>query len=843
MTQPRYLCLHGHFYQPPRENPWLEDVEVEESAFPHHDWNARITTECYAPNTAARITTWDGKILDIRNNYTQISFNFGPTLLSWLEARRPHIYEDIIEADRISARLRSGHGNALAQSYNHAILPLATPREKLVQVVWGLEDFRERFGRDPEGMWLPECAVDMETLECLASNGIRFTVLAQRQARRFRRLDGAESWTSCDGGSIDPTRPYVCTLPSGASIVLFFYDGPISQAIAFEGLLHDGTHFAARLLSGFSENREWPQFLSIATDGESYGHHHNRGEMALAYAIHVIERDGLAKLTNFGEYLAQTTPDAEVQIWNNSSWSCVHGVERWRSDCGCHSGNHGSWNQRWRGPLRDAFRLLSEKADEIYDQQAPRYFRDPQAALLAYVKVLLGARLETFRAFLSEHGGEEFAEEDFLDALGLMEMMRTAQLLFTSCAWFFDEVSGIESVQNMKYAARLMQLMRPHAPHIEARFLAMLEKAESNLPAIGNAREVWRRFVKPNIVDLQRVIAHHAITHHDRIAEGFQRLFAYDIHERDGVTMAFGSTRLKLSRVSARSLIDGESIDRTVVVLHFGGHDFRCSQTTPVSHNDYQNLRETLFTAYHKHSITDLVRIVDEHFGRNYYSLHHLFMEGRRELLHGITLSSFQRFETSITLIYEENRRFMEYLLEMGAPLPAGFLTAAEFVLRGRILEEIDGFEDSHDPAGLLELAREAHRYKLAITDPTVRTRMTDILDSACAHLALNPSTASCQHANSILEVLEFLQLKIDLWDAQNIVFALVHGRPLPSRFAPGAMGQRDGALPASQEFRDLARRIHVSLEPMEEVMPPAGQAPIHGVSGESLTPIEISPS
>ncbi len=817
ISHPRFLCIHGHFYQPPRENPWLEDLEVEESAQPYHDWNERITMECYGPNTAARISTWDGRILDIRNNYTKISFNFGPTLLSWLEVHRPHIYEDIIEADRISVVKRSGHGNAIAQAYNHAILPLATAREKQIQVVWGLEDFRERFGRDPEGMWLPECGVDLETLETLAANGIRYTVLAPRQARRFRVLSGTQSWMSCDGGRIDPTRPYICSLPSGKSIVLFFYDGPISQAVAFEGLLNDGNHFAARLMSGYSPDRNWPQLLHIATDGESYGHHHRQGEMALAYALHVIERERWATLTNYGEYLSQFTPEAEVQIWNNSSWSCVHGVERWRSDCGCQTGRHGDWNQRWRSPLREAFRVLADKAEEVYQQTAPKFFADPERALLSYIRVLLNPKLEQFRLFVEAEGHGGLTEEQSLEALRLMEIMRNAQYLFTSCAWFFDEVSGLETIQNLKYAGRLLQLLRDYAPQLEPRFLSVLERAESNIPTIGNAREAYKRFVKPNVVDLQRVIAHHGIAHYNRQVEGFHRLFAYEIHERESVTKAFGNTRLKLCRVSALSMIDGETADRTVVVLHFGGHDFRCSMTAPLSHADYEELKEILFTTYHKHSLTELVRVVDEHFGRNYYSLHQLFTEGRRDLLHGITLDAFQRFDTSITMIFEENRRFMDYLLEMGAPLPQGFLSAAEFVLRGQLLAELDRFVDSGSTTGLLEVAREINRYRIRLVDPLVIRRVEEALELIFTKLALNPDTAVCLVAGALIEAIELLSLKLDHWEAQNIVFALVHGRPLPSHLArqPGRRPKPSEA--ASSELKQLAQRLRISTDPFEQ--------------------------
>ena len=347
----RFICVHGHFYQPPRENPWLEEVEVQDSARPYHDWNARITAECYAPNGASRILDGDRRIAEITNNYRRISFNIGPTLLAWLEGAAPVTYEQIIAADQASRGERGGHGNALAQPYNHVILPLATRRDKETQVAWGIADFRARFGRDPEGMWLPETAVDTETLEVLAARGIRFTILAPRQAARAR--PPGRDWIDVRGGRIDPSRPYLCRLPAGAAITLFFYDSPIARAVAFEGLLNSGEAFANRLTAAFREDRKGPQIVHIATDGESYGHHHRFGDMALAHALRLIEEGGTARLTNYGEFLALHPPDHEVEILEPTSWSCPHGVERWRANCGCHA-EHEGWTQEWRRPLREA---------------------------------------------------------------------------------------------------------------------------------------------------------------------------------------------------------------------------------------------------------------------------------------------------------------------------------------------------------------------------------------------------------------------------------------------------------------------------------------------------------
>src|SRR5438128_953228 len=333
----RYICIHGHFYQPPRENPWLEAIELQDSAYPYHDWNERITAECYAANSVSRVLDGENQIIELVNNYSKISFNFGPTLLYWLEAKAPSVYAAILEADRESQKNFSGHGSALAQVYNHTILPLANARDRYSQILWGIRDFERRFKRAPAGMWLPETAVDLQSLEILAELGIRFTILAPHQAGRIRRL-GGRAWRDVSGGRIDPTQAYEQRLPSGRRIALFFYDGPISRAVAFEGLLSRGEDFANRLLGAFTDDRDWDQLVHIATDGESYGHHHKFGEMALAWALQLIDQRDDVELTNYGEYLERNPPELEVQILDKTSWSCAHGVGRWMADCGCSTG-------------------------------------------------------------------------------------------------------------------------------------------------------------------------------------------------------------------------------------------------------------------------------------------------------------------------------------------------------------------------------------------------------------------------------------------------------------------------------------------------------------------------
>ena len=510
-THERYVTVHGHFYQPPRENPWLEMVETQDSAAPYHDWNERITDECYARNGASRIVNERNQITRIVNNYARMSFNFGATLLSWLEQCAPRAYRSILEADAESRERFSGHGSAMAQVYNHIIMPLASTRDKRTQIAWGIADFESRFGRKPEGMWLAETAVDTETLELLAEHGIVFTVLAPHQCARVRELGSKSGWIETGDASVDTTHPYVVKLRTGRTIALFFYDGPRSRAIAFEGLLNSGEGFATRLIGGFRD-RESAQLAHVATDGESYGHHHRFGEMALSYALHFIEARGLAKITNYGEFLAKFPPTWEAQIAEETSWSCSHGVERWRSNCGCNGGK--PYNQRWRGPLRQGLDELRDALEPLIAKAGSQWFKDPAAARDAYIEVMLDGSKQ--QAFLEAQRARPLSEAEDIAALKLMELERHAQLMYTSCGWFFDDISGIETVQIIAYAARVLEyaadLFGEAGVELEQRFIERLAEAESNVPGEGTGATIYTRRGRALKVGLEQLAAHYALS-------------------------------------------------------------------------------------------------------------------------------------------------------------------------------------------------------------------------------------------------------------------------------------------------------------------------------------------
>ena len=453
------LVIHGHFYQPPRENPWTGEVETEPSAAPFHDWNERIHAECYAPNV---------------DNYPLISFNFGPTLLSWLAEHHADTYQKILAADKISAEARGGHGNAIAQAYGHAILPLCNERDRLTQVVWGLADFRFRFGRDAEALWLPETAANDEVLSLLIEQGMRYVILAPAQAK----------------GNIDSSKPYVFRHVdgSGRSLAVFFYNGPLARAIAFEGALSSSRGLVERFVSA----ARLGDLVNVATDGETYGHHFKFGDLGLAHALRAEAKAAGFWITNYAQYLDHHPPELTVEIDNGpdgegSSWSCVHGVARWARDCGCHTGGEPDWNQKWRQPLRAAFEFLRDDAAVKFEDAASGLLRDPWEARNDYISVVLDP--DARESFLDRHSlrGAE-------DVLKLMEMQRSALLMFTSCGWFFSDLAGIETVQVMRYAARVIDLMdQLGLDPPRQRFLEILSEAKSNRPEKGNGADIFSR--------------------------------------------------------------------------------------------------------------------------------------------------------------------------------------------------------------------------------------------------------------------------------------------------------------------------------------------------------------
>jgi alpha-amylase/alpha-mannosidase (GH57 family) len=813
----RYVCIHGHFYQPPRENAWLEYVEEQDSAYPFHDWNERITAECYAPNGMSRILDANNDVEQIVNNYARISFNFGPTLLAWMAEKEPEVYRTILDADKESRALYGGHGSAIAQAYNHTILPLSNSQDKYTQICWGLRDFEFRFRRRPEGMWLPETAVDLETLDILARLGIRYTILSPYQAKRTRRLK-TRAWKDVDGGRVDPSTPYEVRLPSGKTIAVFFYDGPISQAIAFENLLGSGENFAARLMSAFSdEGRSWPQLVHIATDGETYGHHHKHGDMALAYALHHIESNNLAQLTNYGEYLERHPPMFEAEIWEKSAWSCCHGVERWNSNCGCNSGAHPSWTQTWRFPLRQALDWLRDVIAPGYEEKCRMLFDDPWKARNDYIEVILKREPHTRDQFLRAHATHNLTEDETIVAFKLLEMQRHAMLMYTSCGWFFDELSGIETTQVIQYAGRTLQLYEDiFAQSLEHLFLDRLEVAQSNIAENQNGRVVYERFVKPSVIDRGKIAAHYALRSLFEPHPEHERMYCYGVELSDLAIHDSGRNKLAVGRAKIVSDITLESEVISFGAVHMGDHTMNAGIAVYQDEEQYSLLKQELVDSFLRADFPDLIRSLDRHFGESTYSLRSIFHDDQRRILGVLMKSTLVESDAVYRGLYETHAPMMRFLRDLRVPLPRGFQTAAEVALNSCLRKSFED-ADNLDFNRIDALIVESHELKIDLDGPTLGFALRKSIKKLSEQLLEHPADLELmvrlEGAAGLAKILPF---DVNIWRAQNNYYAMM--QRLLRRYINRA---RFGDAQAQQwvnHFLALGRNLSVSTQQFEQV-------------------------
>lgn len=565
MAKDGYLVIHGHFYQPPRENPWLGIVEREPSAHPWHDWNCRITEECYAPNWWARVYGPNGTLKEVLNNYSFMSFDFGPTLLGWLKHYAPRVYEAILLGDREARKRYGGHGAAIAHPYSHIILPLAHPEDRYVNIYWGITDFRLRFGRSPEGMWLPECAVDTATLEDLVDQGISFVLLSPRQAKRTRRRDGY--WQEVDLSRIDTFRPYKVKLPSGRELSVFFMHHALSMGVSFGDLLRDGEKFLWAIKETIPQGGH--PLVTVVSDGETFGHHKPFGEMALSYIFWVLQGKEEPKLTVFGEFLEKYPAEDEVELHERSSWSCAHGVGRWERDCGCSTGSNPGWNQKWRKPLREALNWLRENLREVFFNEGQKVFIDPKKARLEYMEVFIEPSRK--EGFLRRHLKGTSPEKAF----GLLEMERESLLMFTSCAWFFDDPSGIETLLAMKHAARAIDLARTYGGiDLERGFRERLREVRSNIPEKGTGEDLYLNEVVSHRMDIKRVAFHAVMS--PLFGNGKERLGVYKVRYPSEERYCLGKASLRIGVVALEDERTSERGSFPFALLDVGDHNLIC---------------------------------------------------------------------------------------------------------------------------------------------------------------------------------------------------------------------------------------------------------------------------
>lgn len=795
MENNHHLCIHCHFYQPPRENPWIEAIELQESAFPYHDWNERISAECYGPNGQARILDESGRVARLTNNYSRISFNFGPTLLSWMEDHDQQAYQSILDGDKLALQRFGGHGAAIAQAYNHMIMPLANRRDKETQVIWGLRDFEKRFGRQAEAMWLPETAVDTETLEVLAAHGMKYVILAPRQAKATRRLDGDAPWEELQPEEINPRLPYKINLPGGKEIAAFFYDGWISKAVAFEGLLHNGEHFAEYLLDGYDEEDQLPQLLHIATDGESYGHHHRHGEMALAYALEHIEKNSLAVLDNYGYFLEKFPPEYEAQIHDNSSWSCVHGVERWRSDCGCNSGGHGGWNQQWRGPLREAMNFLTEKLTPPYEEFFKALGHDPWQVRNDYIDLVMDRSPGNREKFLAGIKSDQQTHEKILKAL---EMQRHLLFTYTSCGWFFDEISGLEAVQTLQYAARAIQLAREiFAIDLGGDFKKHLEKAIPNITDLKNGAEVYERFALSACVDLLKITAHFAAM--SLFAEqSLSALYSYQFEIHKSYEESSGKARATSARLTVSSQVTGEKADMEYCIIHIGDHNLNVGVRPCAEDREFVAMKNDILNSFSRGDLAKPIRLLDDYFGGHVYSLTDLFKDEQKRIIDIVLAQTLESLEEQFAYIYREHYPVMCFLADSGLTLPPAFSNIAGYIENSRILKGLR--EEEIDIAGIRASAREARDWHIHFEEDKIKKSYRDALRAYLKRCVDNPEELGyLQEFNDLLALKNDLPFEISLGALQNSYLIWIH-----------KMWHEPAA--ARPEWRDLATHISDQL-------------------------------
>ena len=726
-----------------------------------------------------------------------------------MEKHQPEIYQTVLEADKISQERYHGHGSAIAQIYNHIVMPLANDRDKYTQIYWGIKDFQARFRRYPEGMWLSETAVDYRTLEIMADLGIQFTILAPHQAKKIRKMEENTPWQEVNQTSLNTKQPYVCHLPSGKSIHLFFYNGSISHEVSFGDILSNGEKLANRLLITFSQDNGQAELVHIATDGETYGHHHRFGDMALAYCLHYIEENKLATITNYGEYLEFHPPDHEVEIVENSSWSCSHGIERWRSDCGCHSGMHPGWHQKWRKPLREAMDWLRDQSIQIFEQEASAYFKDVWLARNEYISIVLNRNPDHIESFLQEYSSHPLNSEEKTKALTLLEMQRNAMLMYSSDGWFFDEISGIETIQVLKYAARCIQLIQRfnhHSP--EEEYLKILEQAPSNIPRYQNGAKIYQLLIKPAMVDLIRVAAHYAIS---SLFDGYQKsIFCYQINQ--GKINRLESCKLKIAigQANIRSEITWEEDKISFAVLHLGDYNVNGGVRSYMDEKAYDIMQNEIIKAFDLGDVAAVVRLMDQHFGTNSYSLWYLFKDEQRRVIREIMNLNLEQININLHQIYIDNYTMMNFLHQLNIPILQPFSSIAAYETNQELLALFS--QEVIDLAKLEKLVQEAQDWSIALDQATLGFKISNWVNQSLNNLNVNLNSLNkIIQIIKVLNLLKPLALQLHLWEAQNIYFKMYQQEEMKVIQEKAAQGDEKNQKWLSQ-FKQLGYILNVEV-------------------------------
>ncbi len=785
-----FVAIHGHFYQPPRENPWLEAIEREESASPFHDWNERITFECYRPNGYARIVDDQGKILDILNNYSFLSFNFGPTLLSWIEKEKPLVYQKILEADRESLR-RFGHGNAIAQVYDHLIMPLANERDQETEVRWGMADFERHFHRKPEAIWLPETAVNYSVLKVLIQCGLRFLILSPFQALKARPL-GSKRWLDISKGKVDTTRAYRCFLKDRSGkrqedqfIDIFFYDGVISKEIAFGELLKDGDRFCQRFAQAFARSKKGPQLIHVSTDGETYGHHKKFGEMALAYALNRgLSRQGF-EILNYGAFLKRFPPIDEVEIdegpmGEGTAWSCSHGVGRWKEDCGCSTGGRPGWNQEWRRPLREALNLLRDDIAVIFEREGEKIFKDPWEARNGYIDVIMNRSSESITRFFEHYGRPGFDEKTRIKGLKLLEMERHTLRMFTSCGWFFADMAGLETVLILQHASRAIQFAEEFSgPEVERRFLQILSLGRSNLPEMGDGHQIYESLVRPRQVSLEQVVNHHIISSlfDNQVKE--RRLFSFRVETVEQERVERNDRLLLLGKAKVISDVIPEPKEFLYGLISSRFDSIQNWVSEDRGMFDFNTLKQKIMDGFEKGE-ERLKETLNTILGHQTFTIRDILKEEREEILQRFMEKRVGDPTQIYSDIFERAKPAIEILSKEGLAIPDEIKIIIEMTLSHQLFREVEklksGFKLSIAMETIDRIVEDSKRYGCKLRKEKSLSVLNEVVNEKVKSLHKRGYSDLRSQEELVHEIIALLDsamkwdFSLDLWEAQDLM-------------------------------------------------------------------------
>jgi hypothetical protein len=841
----KHLIVHGHFYQPPRENPWTEEIERQDGVAPYHDWNDKITNECYLPNAFSRRLDGYGRITKLVDNYESLSFNFGPTLISYLEDRFPEVYERILAGDHSSVK-RLGHGNAIAQCYSHVIMPLASRRDRETQVRWGVRDFERRFGRAPEGIWLPETAVSASVLEVLIEHEFRFIVLSPHQALRIRPLAEAPvaakagaggAKPAADGGWKDVSKegipagfPYRCFAPRAKGrrdrrrfIDVFFYDAPLSTDVSFNHLLQNGDRLADAIELGLQ--RGGNDLVVIATDGEIYGHHEPFADMAFSYLVDDAgPRHGFT-VTNFGAYLAAHAPAHEVELkpgpnGEGTSWSCFHGVGRWKEDCGCSTGGAPEWNQKWRAPLRSGLTALAESLTAAYEEATKPLLADPSAARNDYIDLLGERTAESAREFVRAHAARELSPEEISRTLSLLESQRNAQLMFTSCGWFFADISGLEASQIMRYSARAIELAGPdHRTSLERRLIDDLKAALSNIPAKGTGADIYAAAKRASAVGARCIAALYAVRAHLDGSEEDVSIYGHPIHPIDATLRRLDGAAMRIGMLELASRYTLETRSFEYLLYVEGDAGFSCyvrEAPNGASHRESVEHFEELA----REGATDrLLAAAAERFGPA-FSARDFLAEDRERILRQFARRKLDVVEERFGEIYAESRVLLKLLKESNMVLPTSLLVPAQAHLTKRLVAEVGRWERSLNPAGLDGIRRivsEASAYGVPIDTSSASTSFTELILEKVRLIGdeLRPDSAAA--LEQFVNMSDGMGIETNFRDIQNRVYDILESKIAPMLEDAGRpLGSGAPPKEGIAAFLSLARRFNFNTEAWE---------------------------